>query len=52
MPDLDGGIGANQVWRNLKASWMMNKRDLVALIRVNWEVRRGKVLWLNKLSAN
>jgi hypothetical protein len=36
--DVDGGIGANQIWRKLKGSWMMNKRDFVALIRLILEV--------------
>jgi hypothetical protein len=41
--DLDGGIGVNKVWRKLKASWMMNNRDFVALILSIWGVRRGSV---------
>jgi hypothetical protein len=46
--DLDGGIVANQVGRNLKGSWMMSKREVVALIRLVWEVWCGKVAQINK----
>ncbi|WP_167599283.1 hypothetical protein [Chlorobaculum sp. 24CR] len=47
--DLDGGFGANQVWRKLKATLMMNKRDFVALICSLREVKSGRVPWINKL---
>jgi hypothetical protein len=47
MLDFDGVIGANQVWRNLKVCWMMNERNVVALIRLIWDERRGTVARIN-----
>jgi hypothetical protein len=41
--DADGGIGAKNFCRELKASWTLNKRDVVALIRSIWGIRRGSV---------
>jgi hypothetical protein len=47
--DLDGGIGANKVYRNFIASLMVNKRDVVAFILSIWDLWRVKVAQINKL---
>jgi hypothetical protein len=47
--DSDGGIGADKVYRKFTASWMINNRDFVALIRLIWGVRRGSMARINKL---
>ncbi len=49
--DTDGGIGVENVWRNLIAIWMMNKRDFVALILSIFEIMRCSVAKINKLVA-
>jgi len=49
--DLDGGIGAEYVWREFKACWMTNKRYFVALIRPIQDVRRIRLAQINKLWA-
>ncbi|NTW53692.1 MAG: hypothetical protein HGB15_02780 [Chlorobaculum sp.] len=51
IPDFDREIGANKVWRNLKVSWMMNKRDFFALVHSFWDVKRGGVSGINKSEA-
>jgi hypothetical protein len=49
--DADGVIGVNKVWRKLKASWTMSKRDFVALVLSIWEVRRGSVARIGELGV-
>jgi len=45
---LDGMIGANKVYRNFIASLMMNKSDVIVLICLILEERRGRVTQIIK----
>ena len=47
--ELYGVIGAKKVWRILEGSWRVNKRDVVALICLMLEIRRGRVAQTSKL---
>ncbi len=50
--DFDGVIGANKVLRNLSASWIMNKRDLVSLIHPIQDVKRNRVAQISNLAVS